>query len=76
MEGTDFPAETVFRATVRDGTTNSALGYVTFSVYFESGAPVTPEAVAGALQARFGLEGLSLDQFLGLRPEPLDWPVA
>lgn len=74
MEGSAFPAETVFRSTVRDATTNSALGYVTFSVYFESGAPVAPEEVADALQGRFDSEGLSLDQFRGMAPEPLDWP--
>ena len=74
MEGSAFPAETVFRSTVRDAVSNSALGYVTFSVYFESGAPLTPEEVADALQGRFDSEGLSLDQFRGMVPEPLNWP--
>jgi hypothetical protein len=74
LDGSSFPAETTFRSTIRDAVTHEALGYVTFSVYFESGGSVGTEDAAGALRDLFSPEGLSLDQFQGLRSEPLDWP--
>ncbi len=74
MDGSSFPAETTFRSTIRDAVTHEAIGYVTFSVYFESNAPVSTEDIAGGLRDQLTPEGLSLDQFQGLTAEPLDWP--
>lgn len=73
MQGDVFSPETVFRSEITGGG-GSYLGEATFSAYFESGEPVPPGELAGALRAVFRSHGLELRQFQGAVTTPLDWP--
>jgi hypothetical protein len=73
VQGDAFSPDTVFRAQI-EGAGGAYLGDVTFSSYFESGDPVPPGELAGALRAVFQDHGLDLRHFQGAVSTELDWP--
>jgi len=73
VQGSQFNPETQFRAVITNAS-GDALGTATFSAYLESGGPVPPEQIAGAMRDVFQQYGLDLRQFEGPVYTPLDWP--
>lgn len=73
MDGAAFPAETIFRTQIVNGS-GEYVGTATFSSYLESGSISPVEELAAALRTVYQQHGMDLQQFSASVPAVLDWP--